>query len=70
MRVSRGWAFLTVTGTQAPRLPTLDEAKDKVREDVTKQKAKDLALQKATAAAGTLKGAADWRRPRRRPASR
>ncbi len=60
VRVSRGWAFLTVTGTQAPRLPTLDEAKDKVREDVTKQKAKDLALQKATAAAATLKGAADW----------
>jgi peptidyl-prolyl cis-trans isomerase D len=60
VRVSRGWAFLTVTGTQAPRLPTLDEAKDKVREDVTKQKAKDLALQKATAAAATLKGAASW----------
>ncbi len=60
VRVSRGWAFLTVTGTQASRLPTLDEAKDRVREDVTKQKAKDLALQKATAAAATLKGAADW----------
>jgi peptidyl-prolyl cis-trans isomerase D len=60
VRVSRGWAFLTVTGTQAPRLPTLDEVKDRVREDVTKQKAKDLALQKAAAAAATLKGAADW----------
>jgi peptidyl-prolyl cis-trans isomerase D len=60
VRVSRGWAFLTVTGTQAPRLPTLDEAKDRVKEDVTKQKAKALALQKATAAAATLKAAADW----------
>ena len=60
MRVSRGYAFLTVAGTQAPRLPKLDEVKDRVKEDVTKQKAKELALQKATAAAATLKGAADW----------
>jgi peptidyl-prolyl cis-trans isomerase D len=59
-RVSRGFAFFTVTGIQAPRLPTLDEAKDRVREDLTKQKAKDMALQKATATAATLKGAADW----------
>jgi peptidyl-prolyl cis-trans isomerase D len=59
-RVSRGYAFFTVTGTQAPRVPTLDEVKDRVREDVTKQKAKDLALQKASAAAATLKKAADW----------
>jgi parvulin-like peptidyl-prolyl isomerase len=58
--VSRGYAFFTVTGTQAPRVPTLDEVKDRVREDVTKQKAKDLALQKASAAAATLKKAADW----------
>jgi peptidyl-prolyl cis-trans isomerase D len=60
VRVSRGWAFLTMTGTQAPRLPTLDEAKDRVKEDVTKAKAKELALEKAKAAAATLKGAADW----------
>ncbi len=60
VRVSRGWAFLAVTGTQPPRLPTFDEAKDRVKEDVTKAKAKDLALEKATAAAKTLKGAADW----------
>ena len=60
VRVSRGWAFLTVTGTQASRLSTLDEAKDRVKEDVTKQKAKELALQKATATAATLKAAADW----------
>ncbi len=60
VRVSRGWAFLTVTGTEPPRLPTLDEAKDRVKEDVTKTKAKDLALRKAAAAAATLKGAADW----------
>jgi peptidyl-prolyl cis-trans isomerase D len=58
--VSRGYAFLTVTGTQAPRLPALDEVKDRVREDVTKEKAKVLAQQKAAAAAATLKGAADF----------
>ena len=59
-RVSRGYAFFTVTGTQAPHLPTLDEVKDRVKEDVIKQKSKELALQKAAAAAATLKGAADW----------
>lgn len=60
VRVSGGYAFLTVTGTQAPRLPSLDEAKDRVKEDITKQKAKELAMQKATAAASALKGAGDF----------
>jgi peptidyl-prolyl cis-trans isomerase D len=59
VRASRGYAFLTVTGTQAPRLSSLDEVKDRVKEDLTKQKAKDLAQQKAAALASALKTAGD-----------
>ncbi len=60
VRASRGFAFFTVTGKQAPRLPKLDEVKDRVREDITREKAKELARQKAAAAAAALKGAADF----------
>ena len=59
VRASRGYAFITVVGTQAPRLPTLDEVKDRVKEDLTKQKAKELARQKAAAFGGAVKGAGD-----------
>ena len=60
VRVSRGYAFFTVTDKQAPRLPSLDEVKERVREDVVKEKAKELARQKAAAVAASLKGAADF----------
>jgi len=60
VRVSRGFAFFTVTDKQAPRLSKLDEVKDRVREDITREKAKELARQKAMAVAATLKGAADF----------
>ncbi len=59
VRTARGFAFLTVTGTQAPRLPSLDEVKEKVKEDLIKQKAKELALQKADALAAALKVSGD-----------
>ncbi|HEX7486979.1 MAG TPA: SurA N-terminal domain-containing protein [Vicinamibacterales bacterium] len=58
-RVPSGYAFLTVTGTQAPHLPSPDEVKDRVKEDLTRQKAKELALQKATAMASALKSGGD-----------
>jgi peptidyl-prolyl cis-trans isomerase D len=58
-RVSRGFAFLTVVGTQAPRLSSLDEVKDRVKDDVIRQKAKELARQQATLMASALKGATD-----------
>ncbi len=60
VRVSRGYAFFTVTDKQAPRLPGLDEVKEKVREDVVKEKAKELARQKAASVAASLKRAADF----------
>jgi peptidyl-prolyl cis-trans isomerase D len=59
VRTSRGYAFLTVIGSQPPRLPSLDEVKDRVKEDLTRQKARDLALQKANALAAALKGSGD-----------
>jgi peptidyl-prolyl cis-trans isomerase D len=59
VRTSRGYAFLTVVGSQAPRLPSLDEVKDRVKDDLTKQKARALALQKAASVAASLKGTGD-----------
>lgn len=59
IQTSRGYVFLTPIATEAPRLPSLDEVKERVKEDVTKQKAKELARQKALALVASLKGATD-----------
>lgn len=55
IRTPQGFAFITVTGREAARDPTLEEVKARVREDVVKQKAIDAARQKAAAAAAQLK---------------
>jgi peptidyl-prolyl cis-trans isomerase D len=55
LRTPQGFAFVTVTGKQAPYVPKLDEVKTKVRDDVLKQKAIDAARQKASSIAATLK---------------
>jgi peptidyl-prolyl cis-trans isomerase D len=60
IQVSRGFAFVTVTGTQPPALPKLDEVRDRVRDDAIKEKAKVLAHAKATSVASALKSAADF----------
>ena len=60
MRTPRGFVFETVTGKQAPYLPKLDDVKEKVRDVVLKQKARDLAKQKATELAAKLKSAPDF----------
>jgi peptidyl-prolyl cis-trans isomerase D len=49
----QGLAFITVTGTQDARVPSLDEVKARVRDDVVKKKAVDAARQKA-ASLGSL----------------
>jgi peptidyl-prolyl cis-trans isomerase D len=59
-RVARGWALATVTGKQEPRLPQLDEVKARVREDVVREKAADLAKSRASAIAADLKAAKDF----------
>jgi peptidyl-prolyl cis-trans isomerase D len=48
---NQGYAFIALTDIQAPRVPTLDEVKDKVRDDVVKQKALELARAKAATVA-------------------
>ena len=55
IRSQNGPAFITVTGTQESRLPSLDEVKSRVREDVTNTKAVEAARQKATGLAAQLK---------------
>ena len=60
LRVSRGWVFATVTGKEEPRLPQLAEVRDKVRDDLTRERAAELAKSKAAEIATMLKGASDF----------
>ena len=60
IRVSRGFAFITLAGKQEPYIPKLDEVKDRVREEVVKRKARDLSRQKAADIAAKLKTAPDF----------
>jgi peptidyl-prolyl cis-trans isomerase D len=55
IRTPQGFAFITLTGTQAARVPPLDEVKARVREDVVKKKAIEAARQSAAAVAPKLK---------------
>jgi peptidyl-prolyl cis-trans isomerase D len=54
---ARGIVFFSVVGTEPSRLPQLAEVKDKVKEDVTRQKARELTKTKAAAWAASLSGA-------------
>ena len=49
IRTPQGFAFITVTGKQDAYVPKLDEVKARVREEVLKKKAVDVARQKASA---------------------
>jgi peptidyl-prolyl cis-trans isomerase D len=55
IRTPQGFVFLTVTGKQDPYVPKLDEVKQRVRDDVLKQKAIEAAQQRANALAPQLK---------------
>lgn len=55
IRGPQGYVFITVTGTQESRLPTLDEVKSRVREDLQKKQGVEAARQKASSIAGQLK---------------
>jgi peptidyl-prolyl cis-trans isomerase D len=59
-RVARGWVIATLAGQQDPYVPTFDEVKDRVREDVVNQKATELAKSRAEAIAAELKTAKDF----------
>nr|WP_255665384.1 peptidyl-prolyl cis-trans isomerase [Luteitalea sp. TBR-22] len=60
LRTGTGVAFLTVTGSEAARVPALSEVKDRATNDLKRKKAQDLAKAKAQATATALKAAADF----------
>jgi len=55
LRTPQGYAFITLTGKQAPYVPKLDEVKSKVRDEVLKQKAIEAARQKAASISAEAK---------------
>jgi peptidyl-prolyl cis-trans isomerase D len=60
LRASRGFVFETLVAKQDPYVPKVDEVKDRVRDEVVKQKARDLSRQKAAEIAAKLKSAPDF----------
>jgi peptidyl-prolyl cis-trans isomerase D len=60
MRVSRGWVFAVVTGKQDPYVPQLAEVQDKVRDDLSRERAAEIAKAKAAEIAAQLKSAPDF----------
>ena len=60
LQTSRGFAFVTLVGKQEPHVPELGEVKDRVREEVVKQKARDLSKEKAAELGLKLKGSPDF----------
>src|SRR5438874_11531295 len=60
LRASRGFVFETLLQKQDPYIPKLDEVKDRVRDEVIKQKARDLSTQKAAEIATKLRTAPDF----------
>jgi peptidyl-prolyl cis-trans isomerase D len=57
---SRGPVFLTVSEKKDPYVPKLDEVKDRVKEDLIRQRATELSGQRASAIAASLKSAPNF----------
>jgi hypothetical protein len=60
LRVARGWVFITVTGKQDPFVPPLADVRERVREDLTRERAAEIAKAKGAEVAAMLKGASDF----------
>jgi len=60
LRASRGFVFETLVAKQDPREAKLEEVKDRVREEVVKQKARDASKARAAEIAAKLKNAPDF----------
>jgi peptidyl-prolyl cis-trans isomerase D len=60
LRASRGFVFETMTARQDPYVPKVDEVKERVRDEVVKQKARQASTQKAAEIAAKLKSAGDF----------
>jgi peptidyl-prolyl cis-trans isomerase D len=56
LRTAQGWAWITLVETKAAAIPPLAEVKEKVRDDVLRLKAIDLAKAKAEEVARAAKG--------------
>jgi peptidyl-prolyl cis-trans isomerase D len=57
---SRGPVFITVAEKKDPYVPKLDEVKDRVKEDVVRQRATELSSQRASAIAASLKSSPNF----------
>lgn len=60
IRTSRGIAFEAFVAKQDPYVPKLDEVNARVRDEVTKEKARELSRQRAAEIAARLKSAPDF----------
>ena len=60
LRAGRGILFQTMTAKQDPYVPKIEEVKDRVRDEVVKQKAREVSKQKAVEIASKLKSAPDF----------
>jgi peptidyl-prolyl cis-trans isomerase D len=56
----RGPVFVTLSEKKDPYVPSLDEVKDRVREDLIRSRATELSRQRASQIAAALKSAADF----------
>jgi peptidyl-prolyl cis-trans isomerase D len=57
---SRGPVFITVVEKKDPYVPKLDEVKDRVKEDLIRQRAAELSSERASAIAAALKSAPNF----------
>jgi peptidyl-prolyl cis-trans isomerase D len=60
IRTGRGYVFETLTDKQDPHDAKLEEVKERVRDEVTRQRAREMAKQKASALAAKVKNAPDF----------
>jgi peptidyl-prolyl cis-trans isomerase D len=56
----RGPVFIALAGTRDPYVPTLDQVKDRVRDDVIRTRAAELSRQRASQIAATLRSAGNF----------
>jgi peptidyl-prolyl cis-trans isomerase D len=60
LRTGTGVAFLTVTGSEAARVPALTEVKERASNDLKRKKAQDLARARAQSVVAGLKSSTDF----------
>ena len=60
IQTGRGFVFASIVAKQDAYVPKVDEVKERVRDEVTRNKAKEFGLKKATEVAAKLKGGADF----------